>query len=129
MPVHALSTCGLSWIVYSHRDCLLPALDSQLLVADFYFIAACPVLIPVLGFRVVLPLLLCLLVIDLVCSTMNLSTKCTALLYSSTGLHAHTALTQPICYHWTPYDAHPRHCTCIICCTFAQLSAAQPICC
>ncbi len=22
-----------------------------------------------------------------------------------------------ICYHWTPYNAHPRHCICIICCT------------
>ncbi len=43
--------------------------------------------------------------------------------------HAHTALTQPICYHWTPYNAHPRHCIWIICCTFAHLSAAQPICC
>ncbi len=70
VSVHALSTCGSSWIVYSHCDFLLPALDSQLLVADFYFIAACPVLMPVLGFRVVLPLLLCLLVIDLVCSSM-----------------------------------------------------------
>ncbi len=29
----------------------------------------------------------------------------------------------------TPYDAHPRHCIWIICCTFAHLSAAQPICC
>ncbi len=28
---------------------------------------------------------------------------------------------KPICYHWTPYNAHPRHCICIICCTFAQL--------
>ncbi len=39
-------------------------------------------------------------------------TTCHALHFNhrSTGLHAHTALTQPICYHWTPYNAHPRHC-------------------
>ncbi len=44
-------------------------------------------------------------------------------------LHAHTAIIQPICYHWITYNAHPRHCICIICCTFAQLSIAQLICC
>ncbi len=54
---------------------------------------------------------------------------CAALYRRSTGLHAHTAITQPICYHWIPYNAHPRHCICIICCTFAQLSIAQLICC
>ncbi len=55
------------------------------------------------------------------------ATHCT--LPPFTGLHAHTAIIQPICYHWTPYNAHPQHCICIICCTFAQLSIAQLICC
>ncbi len=34
-----------------------------------------------------------------------------------TGLHAHTAIIQPICYHWITYNAHPRHCIRIIRCT------------
>ncbi len=53
-------------------------------------------------------------------------TTCHALHFThrSTGLHAHTALITT--YHWTPYNAHPRHCICIICCTFAHLPAAQP---
>ncbi len=39
----------------------------------------------------------------------------------------HCTNTSAITGHHT--KAHPRHCICIICCTFAQLSAAQPICC
>ncbi len=39
----------------------------------------------------------------------------------------HCTNTSAITGHHT--KAHPRHCICIICCTFAHLSAAQPICC
>ncbi len=43
-------------------------------------------------------------------------------LQRSRALHAHTVLT-----HLLALDkAHLRHCICIICCTFAQLSVAQP---
>ncbi len=58
--------------------------------------------------------------------TLPLTQSCHALHFNTVIIH--TAIIQPICYHWIPYNAHPRHCICIICCTFAQLSIAQLIC-
>jgi len=55
--------------VYSHLDSLLPALNYILYWTGLCEFATCPDLMPVSGLRVALSLLLCLLVIDLECTT------------------------------------------------------------